>query len=108
MVEAEKNLQVATDEIWTAFRMKCLPLMHDRSWFMRLLKLRFARWFNAFHKIFGTLWAERCTSVIVEGGGEALLAMCAYLNLNDPSFLRLCDMASGFCYRFRGSAVRAG
>lgn len=54
-----------------------VPLMHDLSWFMRLLKQRFARWHNAFHKTFGTLWAERLTSVIVEGEGEALLATCA-------------------------------
>ena len=82
LVDAEKNLQGATDEVWAAFRAKYLPMMHDLSWFMRLLKQRFARWFNAFHKTFGTLWADRFTSVIVEGGGEALLATCAYVDLN--------------------------
>ncbi len=82
MQEAERNLAEASDEIWQAFRMKYVPLMHDLSWFMRLLKQRFARWYNAFHETFGTLWAERFTSVIVEGEGEALLATCAYVDLN--------------------------
>lgn len=47
-------------------------MMHDLSWFMRLLKQRFSRWYNACHKAFGTLWAERFTSVVIEGGGEAV------------------------------------
>ncbi len=80
--EAKRNLQEASDEVWQGFRAKYVPLMHDLAWFMRLLKQRFARWFNAFHKTFGTLWAERFTSVIVEGEGDALLATCAYVDLN--------------------------
>ncbi len=82
MQEAERNLTGASEEIWQDFRKQYLPMMHDLSWFMRLLKQRFARWFNAFHKTFGTLWAERFTSVIVEGEGDALLATCAYVDLN--------------------------
>ena len=93
---------------WATFRAKYLPLMHDLSWFVRLLKQRFARWYNAFHKTFGTLWAERFTSVIVEGDGEASLAVCAYVDLNDPSFLRLCRMASLNSCRKSGQAVSAG
>jgi hypothetical protein len=70
MQEAERNLTGASEEFWKAFRMKYLPLMHELSWFMRLLEQRFARWYNGFHKTFGTLWVERFTSVIVEGEGD--------------------------------------
>jgi hypothetical protein len=78
---------------------------------MRLLKQRFARWFNAFHKTFGTLWAERFTSVIVEGEGEALLAPCAYVDLN-PLRARLvsnskADRWSGYGEAVGGPAVRS-
>lgn len=46
------------------------------------------------HETFGTLWAECLKSVIVEGDGETLLAVSAYEQLNDPSFLRLYRIAS--------------
>ena len=82
LAEARKGLRGASEEGWAEFRGKYLPMMHDLSWFMRLLKQRFSRWFNAYHKTFGTLWAERFTSVVIEGGGEALLAVCAYVDLN--------------------------
>ena len=105
MQEAEKNLQGATDEVWQVFRKKYVPLMHDLSWFMRLLKQRFARWYNAFHKTFGTLWAERFTSVIVEGEGEALLATCTYVDLN-PVRARL--VADPKDYRWSGYGEAVG
>ncbi len=82
MLEAAKGLEVASGEGWTEFRRKHLAMMHDLSWFMRMFKQRFALWFNAYHKTFGTLWAERFTSVVIEGRGEALLAVCAYVDLN--------------------------
>jgi hypothetical protein len=78
--------------------------MHDLSWFMRLLKQRFARWYNAFHKTFGTLWAERFTSVIVEGGGEALLATCAYVDLN-PVRAKLVSDPKDYQWSGYGEAV---
>ena len=71
---------------------------------MRLLKQRFARWFNAFHKTFGTLWAERFTSVIVEGEGEALLATCAYVDLN-PVRARLVSDPKDYRWSAYGEAV---
>ena len=104
MQEAERNLAAAGDEIWQVFRDKYLPMMHDLSWFMRLLKQRFARWFNAFHKTFGTLWAERFTSVIVEGEGEALLATCAYVDLN-PVRARLVSDPKDYRWSGYGEAV---
>jgi len=82
MLEAAKGLEGASEEGWGEFRRKHLAMMHDLSWFMRMFKQRFALWFNAYHKTFGTLWAERFTSVVIEGRGEALLAVCAYVDLN--------------------------
>ncbi len=104
MQEAERNLTGATEDIWQAFRMKYVPLMHDLSWFMRLLKQRFARWYNAFYKTFGTLWAERFTSVIVEGEGEALLATCAYVDLN-PVRAKLVSDPKDYRWSGYGEAV---
>jgi REP element-mobilizing transposase RayT len=104
MQEAERNLMGATDEIWQDFRGKYVPLMHDLSWFMRLWKQRFARWFNAFHKTFGTLWAERFTSVIVEGDGDALLATCAYVDLN-PLRAKLVSDPKDYRWSGYGEAV---
>lgn len=40
--------------------------MHDVSWFMRTLKQRFSRWFNATHERKGTLWSERFKTVLIE------------------------------------------
>lgn len=59
-----------------------LSRMHDVSWFMRLLKQRFSIWFNSNHRRFGTLWAERYKSVLVEGRRNALLATALYIELN--------------------------
>ncbi len=104
MLEAERNLASAAEDIWLAFRTKFLPMMHDLSWFMRLVKQRFARWYNAFHKTFGTLWAERFTSVIVEGEGEALLATCAYVDLN-PVRAKLVSDPKDYRWSGYGEAV---
>ena len=99
MRETGALLAQGAEAEWATFRAKYLPLMHDLSWFVRLLKQRFARWYNAFHKTFGTLWAERFTSLIVEGDGEALLSVCAYVDLN-PVRAKLVEDPKD--YRFSG------
>ena len=104
MREAAAILALGAEAEWATFRGKYLPLMHDLSWFVRLLKQRFARWYNAFHKTFGTLWAERFTSVIVEGTGDALLAVCAYVDLN-PVRAKLVDDPKDYRYSAYGEAV---
>lgn len=104
MREAKALLSRAGEVEWLTFRGKYLPLMHDLSWFVRLLKQRFARWYNAFHKTFGTLWAERFTSVIVEGSGEALLATCAYVDLN-PVRAKLVEDPKDYRFSGYGEAV---
>jgi putative transposase len=84
-----------------AWRNRQLTLMGDISQYMKLLKQRFSIWFNKTHGRFGTLWAERFKSVLVEGRAHILQAMAAYLDLNavragittDPVEYRFCGYA---------------
>lgn len=91
--------QLATDgPEATAWRDRQLALMGDISPFMKLLKQRFSVWFNRTHDRFGTLWAERFKSVLVEGRIGILRTMAAYIDLNavraslvtDPKDYRFC------------------
>lgn len=54
-----------------AWRQRQLALMGDVSAFMKLLKQRFAIWFNKAHQRYGTLFAERFKSVLVENQTRA-------------------------------------
>jgi REP element-mobilizing transposase RayT len=84
-----------------AWRKRQLALMGDVSQFMKLLKQRFSIWFNKAHQRFGTLWAERFKSVLVESQDRILLTMAAYIDLNtvraglvtDPKDYRFCGYA---------------
>jgi putative transposase len=84
-----------------AWRKRQLALMGDVSQYMKLVKQRFSIWFNKAHNRFGTLWAERFKSVLVEAQGEALKTMAAYIDLNcvragfvtDPKDYRFCGYA---------------
>jgi len=49
---------------------------------MKLLKQRFTQWYNGRTGRKGTLWEERFKSVLVEGIGQGLRAMAAYIDLN--------------------------
>jgi len=72
--------------------------MWDVSWFNRLLKQRFSAWYNYRTGRKGTLWEERFKSVLIDGRGEALLTIAAYIDLNpiragltqDPKNYRWC------------------
>lgn len=82
-------------------RQKLLARMNDVSAFMKTLKQRFSTWFNKAHERFGPLWADRFKSVLVEGKGNALQTMAAYIDLNpvraglveDPKEYRFCGYA---------------
>ncbi|MDR1192160.1 MAG: transposase [Verrucomicrobiales bacterium] len=82
------------------WRGRQLALMGDVSQFMKLLKQRFTMWYNRTHQRFGTLWAERFKSVLVENG-PVLRTMAAYIDLNpvragltrDPKDYRFCGYA---------------
>lgn len=57
--------------------------MGDISAYMKTVKQRLSCWYNREHGRFGTLYAERYRSVLLEGGaGNALLTVAAYIALN--------------------------
>jgi len=84
-----------------AWRKQQLGLMCDISPFMKLFKQRFSIWFNRTHGRKGFLWSERFKSVLVEGRGNVLSTMAAYIDLNpvragmvdDPKDYRFCGYA---------------
>ncbi len=63
-------------------RGRLLARMHDISEFMKTLKQRYTIWYNQTHDRYGTLWAERFKSTIVEGREAALRVTAAYIDLN--------------------------
>jgi len=84
-----------------ALRKKLLARMSDVSQFMKTVKQRFSVWFNYNHQRYGTLWADRFKSVLVQGAGNPLQTMAAYIDLNpvragiveDPKEYRFCGYA---------------
>jgi len=82
-------------------REQILKRMGDVSEFMKTLKQRFSVYYNQNHKRYGTLWAERFKSVLVEPDHKTILAMAAYIDLNpvragvveDPKDYRYCGYA---------------
>jgi REP element-mobilizing transposase RayT len=83
------------------WRKRQLALMGSLSQFMKLLKQRFSIWFNKRHRRFGTLWAERFKSVLIEANPTVLETIAAYIDLNcvragfaiDPKDYRFCGYA---------------
>ena len=59
-----------------------LARMGDVSVFMKELKQRFSKWYNKQHNRFGTLWAERFRSLLVEDQPGPVQAVAAYVDLN--------------------------
>ncbi len=84
-----------------AWRQRIQKLMGDVSAFMKLFKQRYTIWFNKSHNRFGTLWAERFKSILVEGAKGVLQVKAAYIDLNcvragiqtDPKEYRFCGYA---------------
>ena len=95
-----------------AWRKRQLAMMGDVSQFMKLLKQRFSVWFNRTHNRYGTLWAERFKSVLVEGQGKILETMAAYIDLNavraglvsDPKDYRFCGYGEAVAGRAKAQA----
>jgi hypothetical protein len=81
--------------------------MWDLSAFMKVLKQRFTQWFNGRHSRRGTLWEDRFRSVLVEGKGQALRAMAAYIDLN-PVRARICDDPKDYRWCGYAEAVAGG
>ena len=91
-----------------AIRQRLLARMGDVSEFMKTLKQRITIWYNQTHDRFGPLWADRFKSVLVEGQGNPLQTMAAYIDLNpvragiveDPKDYRFCGYAEAVaCHR---------
>jgi putative transposase len=84
-----------------AWRKRQLALMGDVSQYMKLVKQRFSIWLNKTRQRFGTVWAERFKSTLVEGRTRILQTMAAYIDLNsvraglvtDPKDYRFCGYA---------------
>ena len=82
-------------------------LMGDISPFMKLVKQRFSIWYNRSHRRFGTLWAERFKSVLLEPQRRVLATVAAYIDLNsvraglteDPKDYRFCGYAEAVAGR---------
>ena len=96
----EAQLEAGGEEA-EEIRRKLLARMTDVSEFMKAVKQRFSVWYNRSYKRYGTLWAERFKSVLVEGQGNPLQTMAAYIDLNavraglveDPKDYRFCGYA---------------
>ena len=84
-----------------ALRAQLQRRMGDVSEYMKTLKQRFSVWYNRSHDRYGTLWSERFKSVLVQGRGNPLQTMAAYIDLNpvraglaeDPKDYRFCGYA---------------
>ncbi len=112
----ESQLHAGGEEA-EAIRRKLLARMSDVSEFMKAVKQRFSVWYNRSHQRYGTLWAERFKSVLVEGRGNPLQTMAAYIDLNpvraglveDPKDYRFCGYAEAVAHSAgSGQAARAG
>jgi putative transposase len=97
-IEADLERGGPEAENW---RKRQVALMGDVSQYMKLLKQRFSIWFNKSHARFGTLWAERFKSLLVESDSRVLQNVAAYIDLNsvraglvtDPKDYRFCGYA---------------
>ncbi|MFO1459213.1 MAG: transposase [Verrucomicrobiota bacterium] len=107
-VLARQDLQ-SEGVIGAALRQSLLKRMGDVSAFLKEFKQRFSRWYNRHHGRFGTLWAERFKSMLVEDVPGAVRVVAAYIDLNpvraglvqDPKDYRFC----GYAQALAGNAV---
>lgn len=107
----EKNLR--SPGLRDPLRKGLLKRMNDLSFFVKELKLRYTLYYNRTHKRFGTLWAEKFKSLIVQNDPRALLTVAAYIDLNpvragfcrDPKEYRFCGYAEAVA---GGAEARAG
>jgi putative transposase len=101
------------------WRRRQSALMNNLGQFMKLLKQRFSIWYNKTHQRFGTLWAERFKSILLEPKPRLLETLAAYIDLNcvraglvtDPKDYRFCGYAeavAGSEMARRGLAIAAG
>jgi putative transposase len=89
-----------------ALRQALQARMFDLSSFLKELKGRFAQGYNRRQGRFGTLWAERFKSVLVEEG-PVLEAVALYIDLN-PVRAGLCTDPKDYRYCGYGEALGSG
>tara|TARA_B110000305_G_C19364452_1_gene601163 strand:- start:495 stop:1421 length:927 start_codon:yes stop_codon:yes gene_type:complete len=85
-------------------REQLLARMYDMSVFMKELKQRFSIWYNKSHGRYGTLWADRFKSVLVENKRFSLETVAAYIDLN-PLRAGLVDDPKDYRYSGYGEAM---
>ncbi len=98
---------IGAHEAAEILRQRWFGRMWDISSFMKTLKQRFTQWFNGRRKRRGTLWEDRFRSVLVEGKGNALRAMAAYIDLN-PVRAKICDDPKDYRWCGYAEAVAGG
>jgi len=90
-----------------------LRRMGDLSVYIKELKEGYTRWFNRVHGRFGTLWAERFTSLVKPDCSWVITLLSAYVDLNgvraglvdDPKEYRFCGYGEALG---EGGAAREG
>jgi len=112
-LEAIEHMLAENGEDAEAWRQRQLAMMRDISPYMQLVKQRFSIWFNRTHNRYGTLWASRYKSVMLDPKSDAVLRSALYTDLNpvkagmvtDPKDYRFC----GYAQALAGDPVaRAG
>ena len=86
-------------------RERYIPRIGDLSVFFKELKQAFSRWYNKRHDRYGTLWAERFTSAVVEDAPGVVLIVAAYVDLNSVRAGLVPDPKD---YRFSGYGEALG
>ena len=81
--------------------------MGDLSVFMKELKQGLSLWYNKSHQRFGTLWAERYKSLVVEDEPGTVRTVAAYVDLN-PVRAGMVEDAKDYRWSGYGEAVAGG
>ena len=102
LVELARKAMAQHGRVDQDIRQSMLERMGDVSAFMKEFKQRFSRWYNRQTGRFGTLWAERFKSVLVEDQPGVVETLAAYIDLN-PVRAGLTDDSKD--YRFCGYAA---
>ena len=82
MDEIHRLRRLGQDEWAERVKAPYVKRMHDMAEFVKTLKQRVSVSFNRRHGRVGTLWEERYKSMLIEGEGESLKAVAAYIDLN--------------------------
>ena len=87
-----------------AIRQRLLAQMNDVSVFIKLVKQRYSVWYNKTYERYGTLWADRFKSLLVEDAENSLPIMSAYIDLN-PVRAKVVEDAKNYRFCGYGEAV---